>query len=166
MVELLLQGLEENGLLEDTVIVAFADHYLYTLNDKAILDENGKITDNNLINHTPFFIWSQGITAENIEKVNSQIDILPTVLNMFGFDPPDQYFIGGDIMCDEYAGYVFFSDYSWYDGNIYVENGEVVMGEMADTSYVIEMSTLVSELVLKNDLIQKYDHFRELELDK
>ena len=43
------------------------------------------------------------------------------------------------------------------------ENGEVVFGEMSDLDYVIEMSTLVSEAILKNDLIQKYDHFREIE---
>ena len=162
MVQLLLEGLEENGLLENTVIVAYADHYLYTLNDKTILEENGKITDNNLINRTPFFIWSQGVTAEDVHKVNSQIDILPTVLNMFGFDLPEQYFIGGDVMCDEYAGYVFFSDYSWFDGTIYVENGEVVAGESTDSTYVVEMSAMISELIRKNDLIQKYDHFREL----
>ena len=162
MVGLMLEALEENGLLENTVIVAFADHYLYTLNDKTILDQY-KQTENNLINQTPFFIWSQGLTPTEFSKVNSQLDILPTVANLFGLEHSDEVFIGNDILSPDYAGYVFFSDYSWYDGKVYVENGEVVLGETPDTEYLIEMSALISQLILRNDLIQKYDYFRELQ---
>ena len=46
---LLIEALKENGLYEDTVIVAFADHFLFTLEDKSILDKY-KNTENNLIN--------------------------------------------------------------------------------------------------------------------
>ena len=56
MVSLLLDKLREKDLLDNTVIVAYADHYLYTIEDKTILDKY-KETDNNLINNTPFFIW-------------------------------------------------------------------------------------------------------------
>ena len=161
MVGLLLEGLEEKGLLENTVIVCFADHYLYTLNDKTVLDKY-KQTDNNLINHTPFFIWSYGQERVEIHKVNSQIDILPTVLNMFGIENPSDYTIGHDIACSNYPGYVFFSDYSWYDGNIYVENGEVTMGQVSDSGYLIEMGEKITQLIQRNDLVQKYDYFREV----
>ncbi|MBR6515049.1 MAG: sulfatase-like hydrolase/transferase [Clostridia bacterium] len=163
MVGLLLKELEERGLADDTVIVAFSDHYLYTLKDKTILENNGKITENNLINHTPFFIWSKDTQSVTVDKVNSQIDILPTLLNMFGIEYNDESYIGKDIMSDEYSGYVFFSDYSWYDGSIYAENGEVISGETDDPDYVAEMSALVSSLIQKNDLIQKYDYFREIQ---
>ena len=165
MVGLLLKGLEDNGLLENTVIVAFTDHYLYTLNDKSVL-EKYKETETNLINQTPFFIWSNDLAPQQVDKVNAQIDILPTVLNLFGMEYCDEHFIGQDIMAEENPGYVFFSDYSWYDGSTYVANGEVISGEIPDTEYIIETSTLISQLILKNDLIQKYDHFRELEEQK
>lgn len=39
MVELLLNKLEEKSLLENTVIVVYTDHYLYTLSDQTILDK-------------------------------------------------------------------------------------------------------------------------------
>ena len=69
---------------DNTVIVAYADHYLYTRDDKSILDKY-KETANNLINHTPFFIWSSDLgQLTSISKVNMQMDILPTVLNLFG----------------------------------------------------------------------------------
>lgn len=162
MVGMLMQALKDNGLYENTVIVAYADHYLYTLNDKTILDQY-KQTENNLINNTPFFIWSHDLEPVTIDKVNSQLDILPTVLNMFGLEYSEEYFIGHDIMTESYSGYAFFIDRSWYDGNIYVENGEVVMGESPETEYLVEMEKTVNEKILKNDLTLKYDHFRELE---
>ena len=57
MVGLLMQALKDNNLYDNTVIVAYADHYLYTINDKSVLGKY-KETDNNLINRTPFFIWT------------------------------------------------------------------------------------------------------------
>lgn len=63
MMELLLQSLEERQLLDNTIIVVFTDHYLYTLSDETIL-EKYKETSNNLINHTPFFIWDNGNTKK------------------------------------------------------------------------------------------------------
>lgn len=37
MVGLLIKALKDNGLYDNTVIVAYADHYLYTLDDKQYL---------------------------------------------------------------------------------------------------------------------------------
>ncbi len=157
MVKLLLDALESNNLLDNTVIVAFADHYLYTLNDKTILDKY-KETDNNLINQTPFFIWSNDIEQLIINKTNSQIDILPTVLNLFGIEYIEDYYIGNDILDSSYPGYVFFSDYSWYDGTIYVENGNSPLS--TNKSYTEQMNSRIHNLILKNDLTLKYDYFR------
>ncbi len=165
MIELLLQGLESNELLENTVIVAFADHYLYTLNDKTILDQY-KNTENNLINQTPFFIWSHDMTNMNITKVNSQIDILPTVLNMMGIDYCDEYYVGRDIFDEKYPGYVFFSDYSWYDGVNYVEFGEVTNNTEADPVYIHNTNVKINNLIRKNDLVLKYDYFKKIKNKK
>ncbi|MFG6325562.1 MAG: LTA synthase family protein [Lachnospiraceae bacterium] len=162
MVGLLMEALKENELYENTVIVAYADHYLYTLNDKTILDKY-KDTENNLINKTPFFIWSSDFErATYIEKVNSQIDILPTVLNLFGIEYAPEYYMGRDIIDKSYKGYVFFSDYSWYDGNAYVEGGEVSNGAVMDAKALEEMNTLINDLVRKNDMTLKYDYFRRI----
>lgn len=164
MIGLMLAGLKDNGLLENTIIVAFSDHYLYTLNDKSILDEYKK-TENNLINQTPFFIWGHDVKGVKVNKVNSQLDILPTVLNMFGIKYTEDYYIGNDIMDKKYAGYVFFSDYSWYDGEFYVENGEVVQrkkGKKPEANYIADMNAMINQIIQKNDLTLKYDYFRKL----
>jgi phosphoglycerol transferase MdoB-like AlkP superfamily enzyme len=161
MLGLLMEELKKNDLLENTVIVAFADHYLYTLNDKSVLEQY-KDTETHLVNHTPFFIWSYNMEPVIVEKVNAQIDILPTVLNLFGVEYVEEYYIGQDILSDEYEGYAFFSDYSWYDGEHYVENGIVVQGEEIETSILNEKNTLINELIQKNDLTLKYDYFRKI----
>lgn len=160
MMGLLLQALKDNGLLRNTIIVAYADHYLYTLNDKTILDQY-KTTENNLINQTPFFIWSNGMRRRDFDKVNSQIDILPTVLNLLGIKYNDEWYIGRDIMDPDYQGYVFFSDRSWYDGVNYVENGVVTNNPEADQQYIMDTNTHMNNLIQKNDLTLKYDFFKK-----
>ena len=109
-----------------------------------------------------FFAEKRDMEKQEFEKVNSQVDILPTVLNLFGVAYEEEYFIGNDILSENYAGYVFFSDYSWYDGNVYVENGEVVNGAGADASYVVDMNKKIHDMIQKNDLILKYDYFRRI----
>lgn len=160
MMGLLLQALKDNGLLRNTIIVAYADHYLYTLNDKTILDQY-KTTENNLINETPFFIWSNGMRRRDFDKINSQIDILPTVLNLLGIKYNDEWYIGRDIMDPDYQGYVFFSDRSWYDGVNYVENGVVTNNPKADQQYIMDTNTHMNNLIQKNDLTLKYDFFKK-----
>lgn len=161
MVGLLMEALKENGLYEDTVIVAFADHYLYTLEDKTILEQY-KNTENNLINHTPFFIWSSDIEPENKNVVTMQTDILPTVLNLFGIDYNSNNYIGNDALARGYKGYVFFSDYSWYDGNVYVINGEITNGKTAEPEYLEMMNEKIGSIIRKNDLTLRYNYFKQM----
>lgn len=160
MVGLLIQALKDNGLYDNTVIVAYADHYLYTLDDKSILDKY-KETSNNLINHTPFFVWSSDLgQLTSISKVNMQMDILPTVLNLFGIDYNSNNYIGHDILSNNFKGYAFFSDYSWYDGKVYVENQQITNGKKMSNNKLDSMNNLISDVIKKNDLTLKYDYFK------
>ena len=160
MVGLLIQALKDNGLYDNTVIVAYADHYLYTINDKSVLDKY-KNTTGNLINHTPFFIWSSDIKPKNIDKVTMQMNILPTVLNLFGIDYNSNYYIGKNALAKNYQGLAFFSDYSWYNGNVYVENDEIVGRGKMSQNKVDAISKQVQDLYRKNDLTLKYDYFKK-----
>ncbi len=161
MVELLLKALKDNNLLDDTIIVAYADHYLYTLNDKTILDKY-KETSDNRINRTPFFIWSNGMEGTEVIKTNSQLDILPTVLNMLGIEYCNENYVGSDIMDVDYKGYVFFSDYSWFDGTNYINYSDSVSTETIDKVYLDTMNDQINNIIKKNDLTLKYDFFRRI----
>ena len=159
MMELLLQNLEEKNLLNNTVIVVFADHYLYTLEDKTLLDKY-KETDNNLINKTPFFIWSNNTKKTTIKEPTSQLNILPTVLNLFGMNDNPNNYIGKDALNPKYDGIVFFSDYSWYDGNVYVENGVVTNGKKISYDKLEEKNYYINYITKKNDLALKFNYFK------
>ncbi len=160
MMELLLTNLKEKNLLDNTVIVAYSDHYLYTVEDKTILDKY-KETSNNLINKTPFFIWSNNTKKTNINKVTSQLNILPTVLNLWGIDYNPNNYIGLDALDSKYEGIVFFSDYSWYDGNVYVENGEITNNKSLAYDKLEAKNYYISNITKKNDLTLKYNYFKK-----
>ena len=160
MMELLLKNLEEKNLLDNTVIVVFTDHYLYTIEDKNTLAKY-KETKNNLINKTPFFIWSNNMKKVTIKEPTSQLDILPTVLNLFGANHNPNNYIGKDALNPKYDGIVFFSDYSWYDGNVYVENAEVTNGKNISYDKLEEKNYYISYITKKNDLALKYNYFKE-----
>ena len=160
MMELLLKKLTELNLIDDTVIVVFTDHYLYTVEDKTILDKY-KNTSNNLINKTPFFIWQNNMKRTNIKEVTSQLNILPTTLNLFGINYNPNYYIGSDTLSPNYKGMVFFSDYSWYDGNIYVENGVIANNKSSSQEYLDEKNYYIHYLTKKNDLALKYNVFKK-----
>ena len=160
-IELLLQKLKEKKLYDNTALVIFADHYLYTLNDQTILDKY-KTTSNNLINNTPWFIWYNGVKSKKITKVTSQLNILPTVLNMYGITYSVNDYIAEDALGKKYKGIAFFSDYSWYDGTVYVENGVIKNGKKMNEDKLEEMNEYVSYLAKKNDLTLKYNYFKKL----
>ena len=159
MMQLILENLKEKNLIDNTIIVVFTDHYLYTIEDKSILDKY-KETGNNLINKTPFFIWSKNTKKTNINKVTSQLNILPTVLNLFGIEYNPNNYIGTDALDNKYEGIVFFSDYSWYDGNVYVENGEVTNNKSINNNKLEEKNFYINNITKKNDLALKFNYFK------
>ena len=162
MMELLLNELKERDLYNNTTIVVLTDHYLYTLSDKTILDKY-KNTSNNLINYTPFFIWNNGKDKKTVKTVTSQLNVLPTILNLFGIDYNPVNYIGSDALDNNYQKIVFFSDYSWYDGNVYVDGGIVTNKRYISEEALDDKNYYVNYLIKKNDLTLKYNYFKELE---
>ena len=78
-----------------------------------------------------------------------------------GIEYNDEWYIGKDIMDNNYKGYVFFSDYSWYDGTYYVENGEVKNRKWFDKEYVTDTNAYINSLIKKNDLTLKLNFFKK-----
>ncbi len=114
-VQELMEALESSGLLEDTVVVFYADHYnYYMLDDDLNMDLKG-VDSLNLLQHTDFFIYSQDLEPQTIDKITSSIDVLPTLANLFGLDAQYELLTGDDIFSDG-GGYVFFNDNTWLGG--------------------------------------------------
>ena len=161
-VGLLMQALKDNNLYDDTIIVAFADHYLYTVSDQKMLEPYKDITSN-LINHTPFFIWSSKTKREDVKIVTSQLNILPTVLNLMGVQYNKKWYIEKDALDKSYVPMTIFSDLSWYNGNVYVDGGEIKNGKKIKNEELEKLNNYVEFLIKKNDLVLKYNYFKEIE---
>ena len=111
--EELINKLKEKDILDDTVIVLSADHYPYGLTNDDINsvtpleDAKFDIHKNNLI------IWSNTMKKNiKIDKISESLDILPTILNLFGINYDSRLLIGKDILSDT-DGLVILNDRSW-----------------------------------------------------
>jgi len=151
---LLVERLERDGLLEDTVLIFYADHYNYYVMNDALIQYIKGVEDKNMSQHTVFFAYSPGVEPREIDKVTSSVDILPTIANLFGFDVDYRYYIGNDAFDEDEGGFVVFADGSWYDGNLYRKYNDII-----DDNYVIMMDEKTSQLVKVSQKILKTDYF-------
>ena len=157
--KVLLKRLDEDGLLKNTVIVAFTDHYSYGISDKNKILELRGTPEAEIIEKTPFFIYLPEIKPKEVTKVTSAIDILPTVVNMLGLEKCN-YYMGNDAFDENYGGYVYFPNGSWYDGNIYYKSGEAYQDEYKE--YIESMNKYFAKLSNINDYVISTDYFSRL----
>lgn len=109
--ENLIKNLKQNNLLEDTVIVLVPDHYPYGLSDKQ-LSEISSLENEYDKYKSGLVIYNSGTKGEEFDKYASNIDVLPTLLNMFGAKYDSRVIIGKDIMSDS-KGIIIFNDRSF-----------------------------------------------------
>jgi len=96
----LMERLEEEGIADKTVIVLTTDHYPYGLTSEEYNELAGKNVDTDFDRFRNSFICWSGSMEEpvKIEKLCCTIDILPTLLNLFGFEFDSRFIVGRDIM--------------------------------------------------------------------
>lgn len=78
---------------------------------------------------------------------------------MFDINYNSNNYIGENALSKDYKGYVFFSDYSWYNGKVYTVGGEVVNNKYIKPEELENMNHYISGLIKKNDLTLKTDYF-------
>ena len=160
----LLSELEESGELENTVIVAYTDHYTYGFKDEDVLYAQSNVEDALLLEKTPFFIWSADGPSMEVTKTCNTSDILPTVLNLLGVESPYDY-IGQDAFDESYVGYALFPNGSWVSNGVAYStfSGLMVLDwdkEVTD-QYLADMHYLVEDYVRINNLILQSDYYAD-----
>ncbi len=108
----LLEELEANGQLTNTVIIGVTDHYTYGYKNMDELYAHSGVEDTLLLEKTPCFVWSYGMEGMTVDKTLNTADFLPTMLNLLGIDSPYDY-LGQDAFDPNYKGYALFPDGSW-----------------------------------------------------
>lgn len=139
----LLDKLSAAGKLEDTVIVMASDHHPYFMEDEQMEELAGKELDKYSLYKNDLIIYNPGVEDVEVDKVCNTIDVLPTVLNLFGIEYDSRLIVGKDILSDS-EGMAIFADYSWLTDN--------------DSDY----SNVVNNKYLVSKNIMVYDYYRYL----
>lgn len=100
-----------SGRLDDFVIIIYGDHVVKGLDVSrgSNFDDVFKMNsdDNPEILYTPMIIYSDDIEHKEISKYSTVLDILPTVMNLWGFEYDSKYVFGNDIFDNSYHGFAF-----------------------------------------------------------
>ncbi len=173
---ILLDGLEERNLLDDTVIVLYADHYPYAISSKNLTPAFGYDINDTNVDSVPFLIYNKNLMPTTKEEYASYVNILPTLANLFDLNFDSRLYLGEDIFSDNYEGLVIYADSSWqnefgyyssstnkmtyYTSKMYSDEEILAINELV--SLKLEMSSLAIRKNYFNYLSQKLDSYSSL----
>lgn len=175
----LVDELDKEGLLEDTVLVIYGDHdakikrseydYYYNYNpetDSKLSSSNPNYDeftkyDYELNRKVPLIIWTKDEDLR--KKINTEItsitgmyDVLPTLGNMLGIY--DKYALGHDVFSTD-DHYVVFPNGNWITDKMYYDsqNGEAIVFDedsVIDKDYISKYTEIAEkEIAVSNDII-------------
>jgi len=144
----LIQRLEEAGVAEKTAIVLVGDHFPYGLTDKQYAELMGEEIDSFNKFKSSLLFWVGGMEESIVvEEYCCNADVLPTILNLWGFDFDSRLLAGTDVFSDGphmaiLSDSSFFTDKVWFSA----AKGEfryLVEEESLPADYVENMIRLI-----------------------
>ena len=178
--KIMVEKLEEAGIADDTVICMTSDHYPYGLavsktygNTKDYLTDlydHSMDTDWDR-DHNTWLLWSGCLEHEQkeyaceISEPTYSLDIVPTLLNLFGIEYDSRLLVGRDVFSDA-TPLVLWNNRSWitdkgrYDAS--TKEFTPNKGIKVDDSYVENMKKIVSNKITFSDQILENDYYRIL----
>ena len=119
----LMQRLEEAGVADKTAIVLAGDHYPYGLSDSDYSQLVGYKVDKFNKYKSSLIFWVGGMEETvAVDEYCCNVDILPTILNLWGFQYESRLLAGTDVFSDgEHMAVLIdksvFNDKVWIDGS-------------------------------------------------
>lgn len=113
----LIEKLDQDDLLEDTILVIFADHNTYGYSDKEFLSKVKGTNDLNLQQKTTLIIWGTDIEAQKIDILMDTADLVPTLANLFRLDYDANNYLATDIFSENHDDYIYFQYGEWLTDN-------------------------------------------------
>ena len=152
----LITKLKSDNKLDDTVIILYGDHLAYSYSKRVQMGGN----ENYNLNKGVYMIYNSKTTPEEIDTLNTTIDMVPTILNLFdlkGYDPNN--YLGIDTFNKKANHIVYFSDYNWYDGKTY--SGNLSKKDyLNNKKYVDNMNDYVANLIDYDNKIVMHDYYK------
>lgn len=145
----LMERLEQAGVADRTAIVIAADHFPYGLKDSEYAELIGHDIDDFSKYKSTLIFWVGGL-EENIvvDEYCCNVDILPTILNLWGFEYDSRLLAGTDVFSDgtHVAALVdksFLTDKVWFNANTGEIRYQVPESEVPE-GYVENMNQLIA----------------------
>lgn len=183
-----INGLDQEGLLDNTVVIIYGDHdarinrsefnrlYNYDYTTDSILAEDDPnympyTNYDNILNYkVPFIIWTKEAKyKKEVTEVMGMYDVAPTLGNMFGFY--NEYALGHDIF-NVNDNVVVFPDGNWLTNKLYYNSQKEEMYTLTtdpiEQSYIdyykdySEKIISISNDIIIYDLINKDKQVAEL----
>lgn len=145
----LLGRLEEAGVADKTVIILTNDHYPYGLTIDQFSELAGEEIDETFEKYRNSFIcYIPGMEPTTIDTYCSTVDILPTILNLFGLPYDSRLLAGRDILSPQAYDMAVLSDQSFVTENYGFDaaTGEVVVfteGYEVDETDLLQRQTII-----------------------
>ncbi len=158
----LFDRLTETGKLDDTVIVLASDHYPYGLTESEYNELAGKEVDTTFGKFKSSFIcYNSAMEPITIDTPACNIDILPTVLNLFGMEYDSRLISGTDVLSTGnhmaiLANKSFITNQVMYDavtGDVtyLVDESKVPDGYIDAMRQIVANKMAISTAILNND---------------
>ena len=163
----LLKGLEDQGKLDNTVIILYGDHYPYGLANNILENALSYSIEEKYENErVPMVIWSNDLEATTYTEYTSYVNLLPTIANLFNLDYDTRYSTGQDLFSSDYQSITVFADGSWKneiafynasnDNITYYTNKEYTIDE------IIKINESVNNKIKYSNLAIQHDYFNYL----
>ena len=153
----LMQRLEDAGVADKTAIVLVGDHFPYGLTDKQYSELVGYEIDSFTKYKSSLLFWVDGMEEPVIvEEYCCNVDVLPTILNLWGFDYDSRMLAGTDVLSNG-AHMAVLSDSSFFTDKVWfsAETGEV--------RYLVEEGSLPPDYV--ENMIRQIEARRSVSVD-
>lgn len=158
----LLELLEENGELEDTVLVLFGDHYPYGIKTSELQKLfDYSLEERNEIERTPLIIYNSEVKGKKLEQYTTYMNILPTLANLFDLEYDPRLYMGEDLFSEDYLNIAVFSDGSWQSPYAFYD------AEKSELEYINDKHIYTDEEILEiNKEINKKISMSNLAIQK
>ena len=163
----LLEGLEKQDKLDNTVIILYGDHYPYGLANNILETALPYSIEERYENErVPFVIWSNDIEATTYTEYTSYVNLLPTVANLFNLDYDSRFSTGQDLFSNKYESITIFADGSWKNEYAFYNASNDNITYYTNKTYTIEEIIAINEKVNNkikySNLAIQHDYFNYL----
>lgn len=160
----IIDRLEEEGVMDNTLFAIYPDHHVYMMNQNTYKEFIGLEDEENPyeLHRQTVIMYATNMTGEVFSVPGSTIDITPTLLNMLDSSKEFNYFMGTDLFSTD-ENYVIFSDLTITDGSYFLTIQEEVYGVETDKELIeIALGREIEALDIQKDLLNS-DYFNKKE---